>query len=240
MADTPAERTPEERAALYRRIPAYALLRATIAHDHDAAVLIVSENTRPDLLVFEVASIAARVLLASEGYDLAKVLRTLDFWMETAANGVPRGRGGPPAKETSREHGRSGLRRGGAGGRRAYPCLHRAGPLHGGRASWPAGPPVRNGWRSLPWWPARPPSSLPARPQETGTAPSVRRTRPWRFTRASRSRQAGRLTVRKYIRTPTPLYGPASVHRAFWCQSPASASAPAAGAGSAVVASGPP
>ena len=89
MADTPEERTPEERAALYRRIPAYALLRATITHDHDAAVLIVSENTRPDLLVFEVASIAARVLLASEGYDLAKVLRTLDFWIETAANGVP-------------------------------------------------------------------------------------------------------------------------------------------------------
>ena len=89
MADTPAERTPEERAALYRRIPAYALLRATITHNHDAAALIVSENTRPDLLVFEVAAIAARVMLASEGYDLAKVLRTLDFWIETAANGVP-------------------------------------------------------------------------------------------------------------------------------------------------------
>ena len=99
MADTPAERTPEERAALYRRIPAYALLRATITHDHDAAVLIVSENTRPDLLVFEVAAIAARVMLASEGYDLAKVLRTLDFWIETAANGQ---RSGPcPRGETS-------------------------------------------------------------------------------------------------------------------------------------------
>ena len=29
------------------------------------------------------------MLLASEGYDMAKVLRTLDYWMETAANGVP-------------------------------------------------------------------------------------------------------------------------------------------------------
>ena len=151
MADTPAERTPEERAALYRRIPAYALLRATITHDHDAAVLIVSENTRPDLLVFEVAAIAARVLLASEGYDLAKVLRTLDFWIETAANGVP------SAAEAARQHGTRrerarrgparGPGRGGPGRYRAHPCLHGAGPLHGGRASWPAGPPGDSGLR---------------------------------------------------------------------------------------------
>ena len=39
--------------------------------------------------MFSMASVAARVLLASEGYDMAKVLRTLDNWMETAANGVP-------------------------------------------------------------------------------------------------------------------------------------------------------
>jgi hypothetical protein len=87
MADT-----PEDRAALARRVPAYALLRATVTNDQDAAVLLVHESVksgRPDLLMFSMASVAARVLLASEGYDMAKVLRTLDYWMETAANGVP-------------------------------------------------------------------------------------------------------------------------------------------------------
>ncbi len=87
MADS-----PEDRAALARRVPAYALLRATVTNDQDAAVLLVHESVksgRPDLLMFSMASVAARVLLASEGYDMAKVLRTLDYWMETAANGVP-------------------------------------------------------------------------------------------------------------------------------------------------------
>ena len=43
----------------------------------DAAVLLVRESVksgRPDLLMFYMASVAARVLLASEGYDMAKVL----------------------------------------------------------------------------------------------------------------------------------------------------------------------
>ena len=47
--------------------------------------------------MFNMAAVAARVLLASEGYDMAKVLRTLDFWMETAANGVP-------SAEAARQH----------------------------------------------------------------------------------------------------------------------------------------
>jgi hypothetical protein len=92
--------TPEDRAALLRRMPAYALLRATITQDTDAAVLIVREaliGERPELLVFNLARIASRVMLASEGYDLSKVLRTLDFWMETAANGVP-------SAEVARQH----------------------------------------------------------------------------------------------------------------------------------------
>jgi hypothetical protein len=95
MADT-----PEDRAALLRRMPAYALLRATITQDTDAAVLIAREaltGERPELLVFNLAHIASRVMLASEGYDLSKVLRTLDFWMETAANGVP-------SAEVARQH----------------------------------------------------------------------------------------------------------------------------------------
>ena len=89
MADTPEDRARE---ALARRIPAYALLRATVANDMDAAVLLVRESVksgRPDLLIFNMAAVAARALLASEGYDMAKVLATLDNWMETAANGVP-------------------------------------------------------------------------------------------------------------------------------------------------------
>jgi hypothetical protein len=75
-----------------RRIPAYALLRAVITHDQDASVLIAREavlSGRPDLLIFNMAFLAARALLASEGYDMAKVLRALDNWSETAANGVP-------------------------------------------------------------------------------------------------------------------------------------------------------
>ena len=40
MADTPEDRARE---ALARRIPAYALLRATVADDMDAAVLLVRE-----------------------------------------------------------------------------------------------------------------------------------------------------------------------------------------------------
>ena len=89
LADTPEDRARE---ALACRIPAYALLRATVAQDQDAAVLLVRDAAKAgalDLLVFNMAQVAARALLATEGYDMAKVLRTLDAWMDTAANGVP-------------------------------------------------------------------------------------------------------------------------------------------------------
>ena len=68
-----------------RREPgAYALLRAAVAHDADAAVL----------LVFNVAHVAARAMLGAEGYDVAKVLRVLDSWMDEAVHGVQR----PPGR----------------------------------------------------------------------------------------------------------------------------------------------
>ena len=89
MAEVPEDRMA---AALAARVSAYALTRATVAQDEDAAVFLVSEARRAgslNLLVFNMAQVAARVLLASEGYDVVKVLRTLDQWMQTAATGAP-------------------------------------------------------------------------------------------------------------------------------------------------------
>jgi len=75
-----------------RRVPAYALIRAMVTKDQDTAVLLVDQAATAgslDLLVFNMAKVAADALLASEGYDLAKVVKALDYWMESAANGVP-------------------------------------------------------------------------------------------------------------------------------------------------------
>jgi hypothetical protein len=75
-----------------RRIPAYALIRAMVTQDREAAVLLVDQADTAgslDLLAFNMAKVAADALLASEGYDLAKVVKALDYWMESAANGVP-------------------------------------------------------------------------------------------------------------------------------------------------------
>jgi len=80
-----------EAEARARRIPAYALLRAAVAHDADAAVLLVDQARKAgtlDLLVFNVAHVAARAMLGAEGYDVAKVLRVLDSWMDEAIHGV--------------------------------------------------------------------------------------------------------------------------------------------------------
>ena len=74
-----------------RRIPAYALLRAAVAQDADAAVLLVDQARKAgtlDLLVFNVAHVAARAMLGAEGYDVAKVLQVLDSWMDEAVHGV--------------------------------------------------------------------------------------------------------------------------------------------------------
>ena len=89
MAEVPEDRMAAAPAA---RVSAYALTRATVAQDKDEDVFLVSEARRAgslNLLVFNIAQVAARVLLASEGYDVVKVLRTLDQWMQTAATGAP-------------------------------------------------------------------------------------------------------------------------------------------------------
>ena len=77
-----------EAEARARRIPAYALLRAAVAQDADAAVLLVDQARKAgnlDLLVFNVAHVAARAMLGAEGYDVAKV---------SAGPGFLDGRGG--------------------------------------------------------------------------------------------------------------------------------------------------
>ena len=86
-----------EAEARARRIPAYALLRAAVAQDADAAVLLVDQARKAgtlDLLVFNVVHVAARAMLGAEGYDVAKVLQILDSWMDEAVHGVqsPSGR----------------------------------------------------------------------------------------------------------------------------------------------------
>ena len=90
MADTNKDR--ERAEALRRRVPAYALIRAMVTRDQDAAILLVDQAHQAgslDLLAFNMAKVAADALLASEGWDLVKVVKALDFWMESAANGVP-------------------------------------------------------------------------------------------------------------------------------------------------------
>jgi len=75
-----------------RRIPAYALIRAMVTKDQDAAILVVDQARQAgslDLLAFNMAKVAADTMLASEGYDLERVLAALDHWSELAANGVP-------------------------------------------------------------------------------------------------------------------------------------------------------
>ena len=80
-----------EAEARARRMPAYALLRAAVARDADAAVLLVDQARKAgtlDLLAFNVAHVAARAMLGAEGYDVAKVLRVLDAWIDEAVHGV--------------------------------------------------------------------------------------------------------------------------------------------------------
>ena len=86
MADTP------EDEARRQRIPAYAMLRAAVTMDRDAAVLLVAEAQRDGTLpqlVLDVAHLAARVMLGSEGYDTTHVLQVVDGWLDVAAHGVP-------------------------------------------------------------------------------------------------------------------------------------------------------
>lgn len=77
-----------EAEARARRIPAYALLRAAVAQDADAAVLLVDQARKAGTLDLLVFNVAARAMLGAEGYDIAKVLQVLDSWMDEAVHGV--------------------------------------------------------------------------------------------------------------------------------------------------------
>ena len=73
----PRPRTESGQRRMRRRVPAYALIRAMVTRDQDAALLVVQQAADAgslDLLAFNMAKVAADALLASEGYDLAKVL----------------------------------------------------------------------------------------------------------------------------------------------------------------------
>ncbi len=94
MADTPEDQQRAE--ALRCRIPAYTLLRACVTQDQDAAVLLVDQARQAgslDLLVFNMGHVAARAMLSAEGYDVAKVLDALDYWLQVASSGVPAPKG---------------------------------------------------------------------------------------------------------------------------------------------------
>ena len=90
MAEVPEDRMAAAPAA---RVSAYALTRATVAQDEDEDEPLPGVGG-PAGRVTEPAGVqhssgAARVRLASEGYDVVKVLRTLDQWIQTAATGAP-------------------------------------------------------------------------------------------------------------------------------------------------------
>jgi hypothetical protein len=95
MAETPAD------DARRQRIPAYAMLRAAVTMNQDTAFLLVAEaqrnGTLPQLML-DVAHLAARAMLGSEGYDTARVLQVVDGWLDVAAHGVP----GPSGRRDGR------------------------------------------------------------------------------------------------------------------------------------------
>lgn len=76
-------------AAQARDLAAASLIRAFIADDQAAGMLIIDQNTQtPEdgaRLVVAVVKQAARTLLAANGYDVAKTLKVIDGWVTVAA-----------------------------------------------------------------------------------------------------------------------------------------------------------
>ena len=89
MNDTGKDRAYRETQA--RRVPCYQIMRAVLLDDLTVAYHLIREaddNDRMDTLILGMASVAVNTLLAADGYDVDKVLRTLSFWQATAASGV--------------------------------------------------------------------------------------------------------------------------------------------------------
>jgi hypothetical protein len=74
-------------AAAQRDLAAAALLRAFLADDRDAGLLVIDQHTgsaeQSSALIVGTTKLAARVLLSANGYDVAKALAVIDGWMAT-------------------------------------------------------------------------------------------------------------------------------------------------------------
>ena len=93
MAEEPKPDMNEERELAARRVPAYALLRAMVMQDIPAAALVIREaadrNGLAELAV-GAATVGAQAMLAAEGYDVAKVVKAIDHWLQVSSEGLPR------------------------------------------------------------------------------------------------------------------------------------------------------
>ena len=86
--------TPTAHSA--KDLAALSLLRAFLADDRQAGILIMEQNggqqagpAADELIRFNIAltKLAARVLLSANGYDPAKTLKVLDGWLARLAAG---------------------------------------------------------------------------------------------------------------------------------------------------------
>ena len=77
-----------------RNLAAASLVRAFMADDEQAGILIIKQNggqaagaAGHDLTQFIIAvtGLAARTLLSAEGYDVDKALKVIDSWMQRYA-----------------------------------------------------------------------------------------------------------------------------------------------------------
>jgi hypothetical protein len=79
------------------RLTAYALIRAAIANDANAGVLIIDQAaTTPgkadaglSQLAIDMAFASARALLSANGYDVPTTLKLIDGWIDEASRLVP-------------------------------------------------------------------------------------------------------------------------------------------------------
>ena len=78
------------------KLTAYAIIRAAIAQDADAGVLLINNAaTVPDhldrklvQLCIDMAFASSRVLLSANGYNVAETLRVIDIWIDEASRSL--------------------------------------------------------------------------------------------------------------------------------------------------------
>ena len=73
-----------------RQLAAASLIRAFLADDRPAGMLILEQNAdtpdRAAAFCVEVVTLTSHALLAANGYDIAKTLAVIDAWMTRAAD----------------------------------------------------------------------------------------------------------------------------------------------------------